>query len=103
VIQTLCANAFLAKGGIRVLNTDPASGFDFGQLLASNPVNENSGSLRFDYKANDKNSFYVRFFRDQGDNDQPQNVSGARAIYKYVPQNAPVPCHPPTAPTNPNT
>src|SRR5215468_8895908 len=73
IIQTLCANAFLAQGGIRVLNTDAASGFDFGQLLASNPVNENSGSLRFDYKVNDKNSVYVRFFRDQGDNDQPQN------------------------------
>src|SRR5215468_8021935 len=87
IIQTLCANAFLAQGGIRVLNTDAASGFDFGQLLASNPVNENSGSLRFDYKVNDKNSVYVRFFRDQGDNDQPQNVSGARAIYKYTPQN----------------
>jgi hypothetical protein len=37
---------------------------------------------------NDKNSFYVRYFRDQGDNSQPQNVSGARANYYYVPQNA---------------
>jgi hypothetical protein len=87
VIQGLCANAFLAQGATRILNTDPLVEFDVGQLLASNPVNENSGSLRFDYKANDKNSFYVRFFHDQGDNDQPQNVSGARAVYKYAPQN----------------
>src|SRR6185436_4565228 len=61
--------------------------FDIGQLLASNPVNENSGGLRLDYRASDKNSFYFRFFRDQGDNNQPQNVTGARAIYNYVPQN----------------
>jgi hypothetical protein len=87
VIQNLCSNAFLSPNGTRVLNTSPAALFDFGQLVASNPVNENSGSLRFDYRANDKNSFYVRFFRDQGDNNQPQNVSGARAIYKYAPQN----------------
>jgi len=87
VIQSLCSNAFLSPNGTRVLNTSPTALFDFGQLVASNPVNENSGSLRFDYRANDKNSFYVRFFRDQGDNDQPQNVSGARAIYKYAPQN----------------
>ncbi len=87
VIQGLCNNAFLAPNGIRIPNTDPTAVFDFGQLVGSNPVNENSGSLRLDYRVNDKNSFYVRFFRDQGDNDQPQNVSGARAVYKYTPQN----------------
>ena len=87
VIQSLCANAFLSSKGIRFVNNDPTAVFDFGQLLGSNPVNENSGSLRLDYRVNDKNSVYARFFRDQGDNDQPQNVSGARAVYKYVPQN----------------
>ncbi len=87
-VQALCTNAFLASGATRIV-TDPNTSpdFDIGQLLASNPVNENSGSARFDYKASEKNSIYVRFFRDQGDNNQPQNVSGARAIYKYVPQN----------------
>jgi Carboxypeptidase regulatory-like domain len=88
VIQNLCANAFLSPQGTRILNTTPGAVFDFGQLVASNPVTENSGSLRLDYRANDKNSFYVRYFRDQGNNDQPQNVSGARARYTYVPQNA---------------
>jgi len=88
VIQNLCANAFLSPQGTRVVNTTAGALFDFGQLVGSNPVNENSGALRLDYRANDKNSFYVRYFRDQGDNDQPQNVSGARASYTYVPQNA---------------
>jgi hypothetical protein len=84
-IQGLCANAFLAAGATRIPGTGPD--FDIGQLVGSNSVNENSGALRLDYRANDKNSLYFRFFRDQGDNDQPQNVSGARATYKYVPQN----------------
>jgi hypothetical protein len=87
IIQNLCANAFLSPNGVRIVNTAPGAVFDFGQLVGSNSVNEDSGALRLDYRANDKNSFYVRFFRDDGDNDQPQNVSGARAIYKYVPQN----------------
>src|SRR5262245_12249164 len=87
-VRALCENAFLAQGAVRFV-TDPTSSpdFDIGQLLASNPVNENSGALRLDYKVNDKNSLYARFFRDDGDNNQPQNVSGARATYKYVPQN----------------
>jgi hypothetical protein len=88
VIQNLCANAFLSPQGTRVVNTTPGAVFDFGQLVGNNPVNENSGALRLDYRSNDKNSYYVRYFRDQGNNQQPQNVSGARASYTYVPQNA---------------
>jgi hypothetical protein len=88
-IQNLCANAFLAPGGQRFV-TDPAKSpdFDFARLVGKNSTTEDSGALRLDYRANDKNSFYVRYFRDQGDNGQPQNVSGARANYYYVPQNA---------------
>ena len=87
-VQPLCTGAFLASNATRIV-TDPNTSpdFDIGQLLASNPVNENSGAIRLDYKINDKNSFYARYFRDQGNNDQPQNVSGARAVYNYVPQN----------------
>ena len=88
-VRPLCEGAFLAAGATRIV-TNPLTSpdFDIGQLQASNPVNENSASLRFDFKANDKNFLYFRYFRDQGDNDQPQNVSGARAVYNYVPQNA---------------
>lgn len=88
-VRPLCEGAFLAAGANRIV-TNPLTSpdFDIGQLQASNPVNENSASLRFDLKANDKNFLYFRYFRDQGDNDQPQNVSGSRAIYNYVPQNA---------------
>jgi len=87
-VQSICTSGFLAAGGRRIV-TNPLSSpdFDIGQLLGTNPVNENAASLRLDYRADSKNSFYFRFFRDQGDNIQPQNVSGAQAIYKYVPQN----------------
>src|SRR5262245_27748867 len=88
-IQNLCANAFLSPNGTRFV-TDPtvSPDFDFARLVGKNSTTEDSGAMRLDYRANDKNSFYVRYFRDQGDNSQPQNVSGARANYYYVPQNA---------------
>jgi len=87
-VRPLCEGAFLGAGGTRIV-TNPLTSpdFDIGQLVGSNSVNENSASLRLDLRANDKHSFYFRFFRDQGDNSQPQNVSGARAVYDYVPQN----------------
>jgi hypothetical protein len=87
-IRSLCTGAFRDGRATILPGTSTSSDFDIAQLQTSNPVNENSGALRLDYKFSDKNSFYVRYFRDQGDNDQPQNVSGSRAIVKAVPQNA---------------
>lgn len=86
-VKPLCLNAFRGAKAVILPGTSTNPDFDIAQLQASNPVNENAGSLRFDYRANEKHSFYVRFFRDQGDNDQPQNVSGSRAVIKAVPQN----------------
>ncbi|HYV04463.1 MAG TPA: carboxypeptidase regulatory-like domain-containing protein, partial [Blastocatellia bacterium] len=71
-VRPLCEGAFLGAGGTRtVTNPLTSPDFDIGQLAASNPVNENSVAVRFDFRANEKNTFYVRYFRDQGDNDQP--------------------------------
>lgn len=86
-VSALCTGAFRGAGAVILPGTSTNPDFEIAQLQASNPVNENSGALRLDYKVSDRNSFYVRFFRDQGNNDQPQNVSGARAIIKSVPQN----------------
>ncbi|MEP7273433.1 MAG: carboxypeptidase regulatory-like domain-containing protein, partial [Acidobacteriota bacterium] len=83
----LCLGAFRGAGAVILAGASTDPDFAIAQLQASNPVNENSGALRLDYKVNDKNSVYVRYFRDQGNNDQPQNVSGSRAIIKAVPQN----------------
>ena len=50
-------------------------------------VQENSFGGRFDYRVNDKNSFYIRFFRDQGKNDYPEGVTGRHVFIRSVPQN----------------
>jgi len=61
--------------------------FDVAQLQASSSVNENSVAARFDYKFNLSHSVYLRFFRDQGSNNQPEGVTGRRVIIKANPQN----------------
>src|SRR6202023_1143383 len=48
--------------------------FDTVQLQANNIVNETSAALRLDYKLNEKQSMYFRFFRDQGTDLQPDGV-----------------------------
>ncbi len=86
-VKAVCEQGFKSSKATVFPSTSTNPDFDIALLNASNPVNENAVSLRLDYKASDRNSFYARFFRDQGDNDQPQNVSGSRAIIKSVPQN----------------
>jgi len=61
--------------------------FDTVQRQAGNIVNETSAALRLDYKFNQKNSAYFRYFRDQGNNDQPEGVTGRRVIIRSLPQN----------------
>jgi hypothetical protein len=61
--------------------------FDIAQLQSGVIVNENSGAARFDFKINERNTLYTRYFRDQGTASQPEGVSGRRAVYRSVPQN----------------
>ncbi len=61
--------------------------FDVAQLQASQVVRERSESLRLDFKPNDKNSIYLRFFRDDGTNTQPEGVSGRNLVFVANPQN----------------
>jgi hypothetical protein len=62
--------------------------FDVAQLQANSIVNENAFSARFDWKISGKNSAYFRFFRDQGENVQPEGVTGRRVGIEATPQNA---------------
>jgi hypothetical protein len=62
--------------------------FAIAQLQASNIVNENAYAARFDYKPNDTNSLYFRFFRDKGVNNAPEGVTGRHVVIEAVPQNA---------------
>jgi hypothetical protein len=62
--------------------------FDVAQVQDNSVVNEDAFSARFDYKVNATNSAYFRFFRDEGDNIQPEGVTGRRVAVSAVPQNA---------------
>ncbi len=79
--------AFRATGAAIISTGTGNNLFDVAQLQASNSVNENSGAARFDLRINDNNSAYFRFFRDQGNNDQPEGVTGRRVVIRDVPQN----------------
>ncbi|MDQ2936132.1 MAG: TonB-dependent receptor [Acidobacteriota bacterium] len=61
--------------------------FDVAQLQSSAKVNESAYAFRFDYRLSKKNSMYFRFFRDNGQNDQPEGVTGRRAVFTANPQN----------------
>jgi hypothetical protein len=75
-------NAVILPGGSA--NPD----FDIAQLAGTAITNENAFAARFDYKPNENNSFYFRYFRDQGNDDRPEGVSGRRVRIQAVPQNA---------------
>jgi hypothetical protein len=78
-------SAFRGAGAV-TLRTGPDL-FDTIQLQASNIVNEDTESLRMDFKLTEKHSAYFRFFRDQGFNSQPDGVTGRRIIIRQTPQN----------------
>ncbi|MBI3651665.1 MAG: TonB-dependent receptor [Acidobacteria bacterium] len=80
-------DGFRGPGTVILAGASTNPDFDIAQLNASNNVNENSVGLRFDYRFNEKHSVYARFFRDQGDNNQPEGVTGRRAVVRAIPQN----------------
>ena len=81
-------DAFRGPGAVVLPGASKDPNFDIVQLLANNNVDENSGSLRLDYKVNERHSLYGRYFRDQGTNDQPEGVTGRHFVVRSVPQNA---------------
>jgi len=62
--------------------------FDVAQLQTNTIVNERSYSLRIDHKLNEKHSLYSRYFRDDGNLDSPDGVTGRRDLFLANPQNA---------------
>src|SRR6185369_11157905 len=79
-------NAF-PKGQFASSNPD----LDVAQVNAATQLDENYGSIRIDYRFNDKYTIYARYFRDQGESVSPieaTSVSGSQYIITAVPQNA---------------
>lgn len=69
--------------GVPTANPD----LDLAQIVAGAPIDENYGSIRLDYRLNDKYSITARYFRDQGELISPLNVTGNYARTTAVPQN----------------
>ncbi|MGB9178996.1 MAG: carboxypeptidase regulatory-like domain-containing protein [Pyrinomonadaceae bacterium] len=80
--------AFRASNAVIISRGTGTNLFDVAQLQANAQVNENSFAGRFDYKFNDRHSIYLRYFRDQGTNIQPEGVTGRIVNIRAVPQNA---------------
>lgn len=76
--------AVYPSGRIASANPD----LDIATLNASSRIDENYGSIRFDYRLNDKHTFYGRYYRDQGESFLPIGVTGNGQRYNAVPQNA---------------
>ena len=79
--------AFRDPNAVTVSTGSGSNLFDVAQLQSNAKVNESAYAFRFDYRLNGKNSMYFRFFRDQGQNDQPEGVTGRRAVFTANPQN----------------
>ncbi|MEZ5427757.1 MAG: carboxypeptidase regulatory-like domain-containing protein [Pyrinomonadaceae bacterium] len=80
--------AFRSTEAVVIPGASNNSAFDILQLQDNEKVDERSFAARFDFKYNDFNSFYFRFFRDQATDVAPEGISGRIVRIEAVPQNA---------------
>jgi outer membrane receptor protein involved in Fe transport len=57
-------------------------------LVATNHVREDSGMFRFDYRFDDRNTFYARYNIDNVYIDNPTDALGSHNVVPHVPSNA---------------
>ncbi len=81
-------DAFHGPGSVLLPGASTNPDYDIYQLNSQVLVDENSGGMRLDYRLNDRYTMYMRYFRDQGENSQPEGITGRRSNYRGVPQNA---------------
>ncbi|HJQ26121.1 MAG TPA: TonB-dependent receptor [Blastocatellia bacterium] len=79
---------FRGPGAVTLAGASSNPDFDIIQLTALNRVDENAGGLRLDYKITPKHSLYARYYRDQGENNAPEGVTGRVVRIIAWPQNA---------------
>ena len=80
--------AFRSPNAVIISQGTGTNLFDVAQLQESARVDEDSFAVRFDYRPNNNNSFYFRYFRDNGTNFQPEGVTGRTINFLARPQNA---------------
>jgi hypothetical protein len=76
--------AAFPRGNFKTADPD----FDLAFLQSRSVITENAASLRLDYKASARHSFYLRSFRNQARSDEPEGVTGRRAVVRAQPQDA---------------
>ena len=81
-------DAFHGPGSVLLPGASTNPDYDIYQLNSQVVVNENSGGMRLDYRLNDRYTMYMRYFRDQGTDSQPEGITGRRSNYRTTPQNA---------------
>jgi hypothetical protein len=57
------------------------------KLVATNHVREDAGMFRFDYRFDDKNTFYARYNTDNVYIDNPTDAMGSHNVVPHVPTN----------------
>ncbi len=80
-------DGFLAPGAVILPGASANPDFDIAQLQSTQTVREDAFSARLDVKLNSSWSTYFRFFRDDGENDEPQGVTGRRFDVTSKPTN----------------
>ena len=80
-------DGFLAPGAVILPGASANPDFDIAQLQSTQTVREDAFSARLDVKLNSNWSTYFRFFRDDGENDEPQGVTGRRFDVTSKPAN----------------
>ncbi len=80
-------NAFRAPGAVVLPGASANPDFDILQLQSNAVVRENSFAGRADVKLSSAWTVYGRYFRDDGRNDQPEGVTGRRALTSAKPAN----------------
>jgi hypothetical protein len=81
-------SGFLAPNAVILPGASQNPDFDIAQLQENQVVHEDAFSARFDVKANDRWSSYLRIFSDTGKNTEPQGVTGRAFRTTSKPRNA---------------
>ena len=80
-------DVFRGPGAVVLPGASANPDFDILQLQRNATVDEDSFGGRVDVRLNANWSAYGRFFRDNGSNDQPEGVTGRRAVTTAKPAN----------------
>ena len=81
-------DAFLGPGAVILPGASANPDFDIAQLQENVNVDEDAFSARLDHRISANWSAYARYYRDEGENTQPEGVTGRTSFIRAKPQNA---------------